>query len=492
MKSNMKSEKRGIMGSAFATMLAIFFLAGIIFAFLVVTHIFFPFFLKKEFETKSALSFEDSSPAESLLKTSLKLEVDHSPKTVMTFAEFFSIYKAKVEADVPEELIKDRVNEALERTYGECYAFKVEFPDGSEINYNWVEQPQSGNPSRQSILTPTGSPPLTPRVSVIQHPKFKFSFKESYNSCLEEKSFEECNTMCNVKSFSDTGSNSQTLSGASEPLQGREGSTLSPAEKKYKIELLLVPAGEWESQDAANKEGKKIADFFIDNLPLKDCRSKVYSKIGNVNVFTKNDFSTAFQGNDDPSSSLFAFEEYNLGELEWAGFVRKKLDALGYEPDKFNLIFPIFQGDSESPTSLDTLLHEFSHSSFGFGDQYCSYLSPGCNSLLFESDGCDPSVNMLKKELGCNPASTNPNDPNVCCGISAGISPDLIGDGVCCLGNKVEDKGKTGRSIMSANINRENTFFDPNEKKILSSINYLKCSTDDIAPEKSAIVLIAG
>ena len=45
---------------------------------------------------------------------------------------------------------------------------------------------------------------------------------------------------------------------------------------------------------------------------------------------------------------------------------------------------------------------------------------------------------------------------------------------------------------MSANINRENTFFDPNEKKILSSINYLKCSTDDIAPEKSAIVLIAG
>jgi len=271
-------------------------------------------------------------------------------------------------------------------------------------------------------------------------------------------------------SFDSTGTyklNVVCMTDKGTPISGPETDITVTSLEKLKI--LAVPLNWVGTQQEFETEFNKQLEFFIQDLPIKNCKDKIVTKF--LSVETEN-----FEG--------FTCSEHDSLSVE--DFAEKK----GYDSKNYDIIVGAAKGspcteivedeDLEKGTTGGTrgiddawiafadpaaLAHEFGHI-FGLRDQYC------CKSLGSKGGWCtvagEPTKeypNPLNERFGCNPYDTsccNFDEDNQCSGYS-----------ICCYGNK---NSRGGRSVMSYKGAPTPRGFDVNEIKHLSKL--LDCTDE--------------
>lgn len=188
----MMKDKKGIMGSGLATVVAIIILALIFVVFYILSGIFFG---QAEVRTLEETGFllEDSLEVISLLKTPVEIELNME-KTNLTISTIFTLYTT---GGISEDVLKEKVSESLKKSHGSCYGFKFEH-DTNFLRENWDFEP--GNYTISERFKQIFSEFTFP-ITTIPLPSGNFSFMNKYSGCLDihQNSLEYCDTRCGVE-----------------------------------------------------------------------------------------------------------------------------------------------------------------------------------------------------------------------------------------------------------------------------------------------------
>jgi parallel beta-helix repeat protein len=273
--------------------------------------------------------------------------------------------------------------------------------------------------------------------------------------------------------------------------------------RAFKLKILALPL-RWNSdQKTFDRNVDNQLNYFINSIPLNECRETVLVK--KLNVSNQN-----FRN--------FTCSVYNCGVDSIKPFV----ESLGINPRNYDIISGFVYSSFCPPTvgcsnNVDTiwvtttydsvLTHEIGHL-YDLEDEYCSNQagSPDsrCNDGDIQGDGSlTGDVNYLDVSIpfDCPPNGTNDNTGQHCCNYGANYNcaprPTPWGnDGgyhLCCFGNK-HTAGSNGRCIMSFadapeprkfdnhDINHLNKFYDLNCENVsaIKTLSILNINSESI------------
>lgn len=187
-------NKKGIMGSELATIIAIFVLAIILAVFFILTSIVFGSMTSNVIKDKGSLA-DDSLEMASLLKTPTIITLD-GEETKVTISDLLTLFTME---KVSEDVVKEKIKEALSKSYGECYGIKFAY-NGKFLYDNWDIGPSEYIISQRHPQLYEWNVAPAP-VSTISMPSWEISFINYYTHylILHPNDFEYCDGQCGVE-----------------------------------------------------------------------------------------------------------------------------------------------------------------------------------------------------------------------------------------------------------------------------------------------------
>ena len=246
------------------------------------------------------------------------------------------------------------------------------------------------------------------------------------------------------------------------------------------VRLLFVPVN-WSGNQASFEAATKTqVDFFIDAIPLKDCREEI--------EVVKLDVADALSGADFQCATAA---------------VQNHVDGLGINRADYDVVVGLTNrrgcgGVVGRSNGADTVwvysgyqsvaAHELGHI-YGLADQYCSNQAGSvdgrCNDGDIQNDGAlsgDKNWIDADNPYDCPPNAVPASDGKNCCNFFDNVWQNKVRNcsavnyGVCCLGNK---NSAGGRSIMGFAdvevVSPGARAFDGHDKAHLATIQQLKC-----------------
>lgn len=165
-------NKKGILGSGLATLLAIL-IVGILIGFFFLASTIFVINSEERILDERGLLLDDSSDVIALLKTESIIGLFGGQET-FNINDYLMLYSM---GEIGEDLVKAKIKDAFKKSYGECYAFRYE-SDAGVLQQRWV-------PSEESITT-------------MSLPTGKFSLRNLYAYCLQKDTLANCDIFCRV------------------------------------------------------------------------------------------------------------------------------------------------------------------------------------------------------------------------------------------------------------------------------------------------------
>ncbi|OYT41287.1 hypothetical protein B6U80_01665 [Candidatus Pacearchaeota archaeon ex4484_26] len=184
---NIKKNKKGILGSELATIWAIIILAIILIIFYMLASILGlgpGFGEKTKVIPEKAFMVEDSTEVIALLKTPFEIELDSGvEKVTLPLNEILKLYTM---GEVSGDVVKEKIAQAFEKSYGICYAFRYEPNFGSSeiLEERWIL------PKATNIEMPE---------TIIFLPYGKFYFRNLYNWNKFKGGVSNLDAICQVK-----------------------------------------------------------------------------------------------------------------------------------------------------------------------------------------------------------------------------------------------------------------------------------------------------
>ncbi|MBI2971245.1 MAG: hypothetical protein HYY37_02380 [Candidatus Aenigmarchaeota archaeon] len=255
---------------------------------------------------------------------------------------------------------------------------------------------------------------------------------------------------------------------------------LEPKTDSYKLRILFVPLGQWQSQSAFEDEARAQLNAFLANVPLNSCRNKVNTDFVSVQTGdcrNWNDCSIERMVDCIPEPYKSRYNSFFYDVVAGVTKASPCSPVVGRSTGFRSLWFT--SDISAEPDDAFTLAHEIGHI-FGLKEQYCSRVAgsanPGCNDGGTRCTAGSTTINPLSKALGCNPVghsttACGETQPDTSCCETANLG-ECERNALCCEGN-INPLG--GRSIMSYAGAAGPSSYDANEQAYLGNQYALTC-----------------